>query len=945
VVQSNRTGEIKRLIFKGVSVRLSFGVGIAVAVAAASPAWAGEEPLYQPTPAWVRVASLPTARSSSPIVLLDDQRRIEGGRLWAYTDRAVRIDNPQVLQGAGTIQANWIPDKGDLIIHRVTIVRDGQDIDVLKQGVRFDVLRREQQLEMRSINGVLTATLAVPGLRVGDILRLSYSVTTRDKALDGKAQVAIPLPAKPIDIGFARALVSWPVGEKVTWKTGALKDLQPTVANGYDTLTIPLPLAKPADLPDDAPLRYHVLPQLLQVGNFADWRDVSRTMAPLFATKDAIAPGGPVAEQVAAIEKASARPLDRALAALRVVQDQISYLANGMNGGNYVPQTPAETWSKRYGDCKAKTLLLVAMLRQMGIQAEPFVVASKTGDALPSMLPMPADFDHIIVHAVIDGTDYWLDGTSSGASMDVIGQVPEFSYGLPLRPEGADLMALAPRPPKAFDSDLALTIDQRAGIDVLALFQAKWTLRGVSGATFRAMTTRGSKEQLDQFVDGYVSSVLGDHWVVDSSHSYDAANNVATLQVSGMLPSGWKWQQGRASEDVDLPSAGFDFRPDRSRPAWRDIPVTIPGPEADRRSLTWLLPPGKSAFSLEGKTDFDEQVANVHLARKATLAGNTLTVTDSVIWPGGELAAAQVPAAKAEAARLGSLKLTLRAPTDTERRYRFAGGGDRADLARIEQAYVKLIADKPDDIARLADRASFRTSTFDRKGALADLDAVIDKQPSANAYMQRARLRVDTGDLQGALADTDAAVQLEPGFDAASLKASVLTDLGRFAEAKDLLEQQTSSPDNMEGLALLLSDLDAMGGNKDAGLARIEQALQQRPGDPDLLNAKCYYRATWNFQLDGIAQTCTDALEHANWAPYVLDSRAMGYFRLGRYEDAVKDLDAALSANPDQTPSLYLRGIVRERMGDKGGAQDVRDALARDPSLKLFYSRFGIKAD
>jgi hypothetical protein len=46
VVQSNRTGEIKRLIFKGVSVRLSFGVGIAVAVAAASPAWAGEEPLY-----------------------------------------------------------------------------------------------------------------------------------------------------------------------------------------------------------------------------------------------------------------------------------------------------------------------------------------------------------------------------------------------------------------------------------------------------------------------------------------------------------------------------------------------------------------------------------------------------------------------------------------------------------------------------------------------------------------------------------------------------------------------------------------------------------------------------------------------------------------------------------------------------------------------------------
>lgn len=922
-------------------MRLGFGVGIAIALTAA-PAWAGEEPLYQPAPAWVQVATLPTAHSSTPIVLLDDQRRIEGGRLWAYTDRAIRIDNPQVLQGAGTIQANWVPDKGDLIIHRVTIVRDGKEIDVLKQGVRFDVLRREQQLEMRTINGVLTATLAVPGLRVGDILRLSYSVTTKDKALGGKAQAAIPLAAKPIDIGFARAVVTWPVGEAVTWRTGALKDLQPTVANGYDTLTIPLPLAKPAELPDDAPLRYHVLPQLLQVGNFADWRDVSRTMAPLFATKGTIDPSGPIARQVADIEKAHAQPLERALAALRVVQDQISYLANGMNGGNYVPQTPADTWSKRYGDCKAKTLLLLAMLRQMGIEAEPFVVASKTGDALPSMLPMPADFDHIIVHATIGGTDYWLDGTSSGASMDVIGDVPDFSYGLPLRPGGADLMALPPRAPKAFDTELALTIDQRAGVDLPALFEAKWTFRGAAGAAFRAMTSQANKDQVEKFIDSYLGNVVGSHWLIDSSHSYDAQDNVATLQVSGTLPSGWKWQQGRASEDVDLPTSGFEFKPDRSRPAWRDIPVALPGPQSEKRVLTWLLPQDKNPYSFEGRTAFDEQVANVHLVRKAALSGDTLTVTDSVVWPGGELPASQVPAAKAKAAQLGSLKLTLRAPLDTERRYRFAEGADRAPLANIEKAYAKLIAAKPDEVAREADRAAFRAATFDRKGALADLDDVISKQPSADAYMKRASLRLDTGDLKGALADSDAAMQLEPGFDTASLKANVLADLGRVDEAKSLMEQQPSSPDNMENLTLLLGDLDAMAGHKDTGLARIDQALQQRPGDPELLNAKCYYRGTWNYQLDGLAQACTDALEHANWAPYVLDSRAMGYYRLGRYQDAVKDLDAALTANPDQTPSLYLRGVVREQMGDKGGADDVREALARDPSLKMVYQRFGI---
>ena len=103
------------------------------------------------------------------------------------------------------------------------------------------------------------------------------------------------------------------------------------------------------------------------------------------------------------------------MAALQLVQDQISYLANGMDGGNYIPQDAEFTWAKRYGDCKAKSVLLLALLKQMGIEAEPVLVASSGGDALPELLPVPGDFDHVIVHAVIGGTDYWLDGTNTGS--------------------------------------------------------------------------------------------------------------------------------------------------------------------------------------------------------------------------------------------------------------------------------------------------------------------------------------------------------------------------------------------------------------------------------------------------------------------------------------------------------------------------------------------------
>ena len=75
------------------------------------------------------------------------------------------------------------------------------------------------------------------------------------------------------------------------------------------------------------------------------------------------------------------------------MQEDIRYLLNGLDGGNYIPQDVATTWEKKYGDCKAKTLILLALLDQLGIVAEPVLASVEAGNAVPVSLPLPGAFD------------------------------------------------------------------------------------------------------------------------------------------------------------------------------------------------------------------------------------------------------------------------------------------------------------------------------------------------------------------------------------------------------------------------------------------------------------------------------------------------------------------------------------------------------------------------
>jgi Flp pilus assembly protein TadD len=74
-----------------------------------------------------------------------------------------------------------------------------------------------------------------------------------------------------------------------------------------------------------------------------------------------------------------------------------------------------------------------------------------------------------------------------------------------------------------------------------------------------------------------------------------------------------------------------------------------------------------------------------------------------------------------------------------------------------------------------------------------------------------------------------------------------------------------------------------------------------------------------------------------------LDSRGFTYLKLGRFEQAIVDYDAALARNPREPGSLYGRGLARLGQNDpEGGRADLAAAKSLDPRVAEEFHRYGL---
>ena len=469
-----------------------------------SPAWAGDQPTYGPPEAWVKPMAVPaggTAPDGAPaqVLLYEVQAKLGADADSFFVDKASKILTPQGLASVGTVTETWDPDTEDLTIHHVHVIRGDQVIDALAGGQKLLVLRRENKLELAMLDGRLTATFEPEGLQVGDVVDFSYTLTHHDPALKGHSEDYEGLQYA----GVAKQVYwreFWPASKTMRWRatTGVAQPKITQTADGVELVFDMRDVETPKP-PKGAPARFFEL-GAVEFSQFGDWAQLSSLLSPLWDKATALPPTSPLRAEVAKIAATSTDPKVRTAEALRLVEDQTRYVFLGMNDGGLVPADADQTWARRFGDCKGKTALLVALLRALGVDAEPVLVNTTFGDGMDERLPMASWFDHAIVRAEIGGKTYWLDGTRIGdRGIDDL-TIPPYHCALPVRASGAALIKLSPPPLAQPGFDVVLKVDASGGPDAPEPTKIDLIYRGEDAATLRQTLASVDTADRDRFL-------------------------------------------------------------------------------------------------------------------------------------------------------------------------------------------------------------------------------------------------------------------------------------------------------------------------------------------------------------------------------------------------------------------------------------------------------------
>jgi tetratricopeptide (TPR) repeat protein len=339
-----------------------------------------------------------------------------------YTQHLVyKILTPAGVEGWNTMLTYWSPWRDEKPTMRARVISADGTAITLDPATIADSPARVLNSATYSDQRTLRAPL--PAIAVGSVVETVIEM--KEKApLKSAGKIGRTLFQLNQPIQHFRLTLQAPASLPLRYRVDAAPGLAPTrtSANGLESWVFDYgPVAAAENIPPALPSDVHMRP-MVTFSTGTSWQALAEEYSALVATRLAQAN---VTELATRLTKGRTTREERAAALVEYLNREIRYTGIEFNEAAIVPHTVAETLARKYGDCKDKALVLVALLRAVGIPANLALLNAGGRLDVPGELPGLDLFDHAIVHAPGEPT-LWIDATAESARL---GQLPDTDHG------------------------------------------------------------------------------------------------------------------------------------------------------------------------------------------------------------------------------------------------------------------------------------------------------------------------------------------------------------------------------------------------------------------------------------------------------------------------------------------------------------------------------------
>lgn len=522
---------------------------------------------------WDKDAPLPEHVNNGEYYrLYEDQVLLDKNNVSRFRRFVIELTDIKSVEGNSQLSIDFDPSYEALKVHSVEIIRGNEIIDKLSDA-DVQVIQRETDMDALLYDGSKTFNAILKDIRPGDILDYSFTIEGLNPIFDDKfsedynLEWSVPVGntylrvvnRKEVDLYFNYLNREY---EPEVVKNGSIEEYIWQVTT-KDTLT----------WDSSTPSWYFPLSRL-EISEFKSWSEFKKWAYKLF---DQDYDKEDIKTLFKEIAGTSRNKEEIVFNIINWVQDEVRYLGLESGVASYKPTTPDKTLKRRFGDCKDKSFLTIALLEQAGVEAWPVLVNTRYGVELHKSIPLTGLFNHAIIAFKLDGELTWVDPTDNfqGGESEGFNQ-PNYFNALILDRKRSTFISMDSGPLEEPNYEVFYDFDLSSDP---AAFSVTSNNRFNSADYQRSKFKRDGKSQIqDEYLNFYTSYYPGIEVEKEMELSDNVKSNVFNIKESYFINNIWSINEESGEKSVNLYPIDLSIYINLPRDIRRTMPIALSYP-------------------------------------------------------------------------------------------------------------------------------------------------------------------------------------------------------------------------------------------------------------------------------------------------------------------------------------------------------------------------------